>query len=297
MPLTDFGVDDAWQSRLPQGWTTLPDGSIGPSSSLPDWLKQLIPSPGAGAPYGPGGAPSYGVGPGGVMPGGGLMGRQAVTPGAPSMGYPAQGGPQMYAPQGSNIGTGKQVGPWTNPFTDAHINPQTGQPEYVGGPGATIGPGSGAGGGFNPLSLLAGGNPYARAAIAAGGVMAPTPAETGELPLSLSGARPEHPPSTGAMPRQPYDPLSSIRTSPAAAVAAAPPGSPSQTPRPGSSGSGPPMPPARPRTPPAPSLAPAKPPASNSRFSTFQYQVPGSGYGPLSRAPIYTALNLFGGRS
>jgi hypothetical protein len=27
-----------------------------------------------------------------------------------------------------------------------------------------------------------------------------------------------------------------------------------------------------------------------------QYQVPGSGGGPLSRSPIYTTLNLFGGR-
>jgi hypothetical protein len=33
----------------------------------------------------------------------------------------------------------------------------------------------------------------------------------------------------------------------------------------------------------------------NPRFGTMQSQVPGSGGGPLSNAPIYTTLNLFGG--
>jgi hypothetical protein len=290
MPVTDpTGFDWNSQFRMPQGWTTLPDGSVGPSSSLPDWLKQLIPSPGAATPNAPG-LPS-GAGPQGLMPGGGVMGRQAATPGAPSMGFPAQAG----------------------------------------------------GGATSILSALAGGNPYARAMIAAGGVMTPSPAETGELPLSMSGARPMHPASTGAMPgpqpmqpgadginpyaaaaaanppqggpyvgsgapapfrppSRPYtptpnpgpmDPSIIARQSPSAAMANAPPGNPSDTPRPG----GTPYPPRRPKN---LGAAPAAAPSSsgNKNFGLYQPQVPGSGQGgPLSRSPIYSTLNLFGARS
>jgi len=328
MPLT--GIDDAWQTRVPQGWTQMPDGSYGPSSGLPDWLKQLIPSPGASTPYGPGAMPAGGAGPQGLMPGGGALGYQGATPGAPSMGFPAQGGPQMYGPQGSNVGTGKQVGPWTNPFTDANtIDPR----EFAGA----------GGGATSILSALAGGNPYARAMIAAGGVMTPSPADTGELPLSMSGARPMHPASTGAMPgpqpgadginpyaaaaaanppqggpyvgsgapgplaaqagmpHRPYSPTPQNYpswptpgpggSSPAATMANAPPGQPSDTPRP-----------ARPYSKTPATAYPARPGATSSsgnpRFGTVQYQIPGSGQGgPLSRSPIYTTLNLFGGRS
>jgi len=83
-------------------------------------------------------------------------------------------------------------------------------------------------------------------------------------------------------------------------MANAPPGQPSDTPRPGGIGSDavagrtasqrPPLPPRRPTNPTASSA-----PSGNPRFGTVQYQVPGSGQGgPLSRSPIYTALNLFG---
>lgn len=300
MPLT--GIDDAWQSRLPQGWAQMPDGSYGPSSGLPDWLKQLIPSPGAATPNAPG-LPS-GASPQGLMPGGGALGYQAATPGAPSMGFPAQGGPQgpqVMPPQNSTIPPGKQVGPWTNPFTDGKtIDPSEFQGSSVGG--------TSPGGLQSMLSMIGAGNPYARAAIAAGGVMSPAPAETGELPLSLSGARPQHPASTGAMPpggpmpSRPYSPtpqnypswptVGAQGSSPGAVMAQAPPGNPSDTPRP----------PRRPKNlggaAPASAAAAPSQAASNPRFSTVQYQVPGSGQGgPLSRSPIYTALNLFGGRS
>jgi hypothetical protein len=304
MPVTDFGSD--WNSpyRLPQGWTPYPDGSAGPSSGLPDWLKQLIPSPGASVPNAPG--LQNGAGPQGVMPGGGLMGLPASTPGGPSMGFPAQGG---------------------------------------------------AGG---LLSALAGGNPYARAAIAAGGVLQPTPAETGELPLSMSGARPMRPRSTGAMPgagmagaagadggfNNPYaaaaaanppqggpyvgSGASPMATQPGPAPAGVggpyvggqgptpidrnnplpwqsassatagptPTGSPSQTPRPGGSGAGSPLPPRRPKNLGVTPSGNVAPPSSNPRFGTMQSQVP-SGRGPLSSNPIYTTLNLanlFGGK-
>jgi len=309
MPLS--GIDDAWPTRLPPGWTTLPDGSVGPSSAVPDWLKALIPAPGAATPYGPSGYPDnlparpYGP------PGGGLMGMPGATPGAPSMGFPAQGGPQIFPPQNSTIPPGKSLGPFTGgTSTEGEwYDPRT---WFKGGQ-----PLPEAGGGFNPLSFFARGNPYARAAIAAGGVLSPTPAETGELPLSLSGARPEHPHSTGAMPPIYRSPAAQGRggvgsdanypvmgaggfptayaTPGQQAAGPTPAGSPSATPRPGGPpGPGAPLPPRRPKN-----LGAAAPPSraapvGNPRFGTFQYQVPGSG-GPLSRNPIYTALNLFGG--
>lgn len=219
------------------------------------------------------------------------------------MGFPAQGGPQMAGPQGSNVGTGKQVGPWTNPFTDANtIDPR----EFA---GASAG-GTSPGGLQSVLSMMAGGNPYARAAIAAGGVLSPTPADTGELPLSLSGARPQHPASTGAMPAggpmpsRPYSPtpqnypswptVGAQGSSPAATMANAPPGQPSDTPRPGAT----PYPPKRPKNLGATPTSAAGAPSGNPRFGLYQPQVPGSGQGgPLSRSPIYTTLNLFGGKS
>jgi hypothetical protein len=318
MPLS--GIDDAWPSRLPPGWTQLPDGSYGPSSAVPDWLKQLIPAPGAAQPYGPGGAPMNGAGPGGEMPGGGLLGYNAITPGAPSMGYPAQAGPQIFPPQNSTIPPGKSVGPFTG-GTSTEGEWYDPRSWFKGGQ-----PLPEAGGGFNPLSFFARGNPYARAAIAAGGVLSPTPAETGELPLSLSGARPEHPHSTGAMPNPATYPHMPWPGSPAAQgrggvgsdanypvmgaggfpttysapgqqpAGPTPSGSPSATPRPGGpSGPGAPMPLRRPKNLSGASPASAAAPVGNPRFGTFQYQVPGSG-GPLSRSPIYTSLNLFGGR-
>ena len=80
-------------------------------------------------------------------------------------------------------------------------------------------------------------------------------------------------------------------------MANAPPGQPSDTPRPGGSSgpTGAPYPPRRPKNLGGTPTAPAGAPSGNPRFGTVQYQVPGSGQGgPLSRSPIYTALNLFG---
>jgi hypothetical protein len=301
MPVTDMTGSD-WNSpyRMPPGWTTLPDGSVGPSSSLPDWLKQLIPSPGAATPNAPG-LPS-GAGPQGLMPGGGVMGRQAATPGAPSMGFPAQG----------------QI-----------------DPAQLGG-----------GGGFNPLAMLGNINPMARAAIAAGGVMQPTPAAGPGAPTNMWMQRPSgvggmpgpqvtnpmaqpgadgnniyaaaaaaNPPQGGPYvgsggpapfrpPSRPYSPTPATIDrnnplpwqSPSSATAGpTPPGSPSDTPRP----SGTPYPPRRPKNLGATAAAPSSPLSSgNKNFGLYQPQVPGSGQGgPLSRSPIYTTLNLFGARS
>ena len=277
MPVTDLGSD--WNSafRLPQGWTPYPDGSVGPSSGLPDWLRQLIPNPGAATPNAPG-LPGGGVGPGGAyMPGGGVMGRQAATPGAPSMGFPAQGGPPTF---------------------------QAGQPM---GPDVT-------GGGGNPLAFLGGNiNPYARAAIAGAGVMAPTPtAANDQAPTNAWFQRPS---GVGGMPgpqvtNTPPGPAPAGVGGPYVGgqgtpqtyphmpwpdTGAAPQGTPSDTPRPGD----PPLPPKRPKNlgmgqSPTASVPPTS--TGNPRFGLYQPQVPGSGQGgPLSRSPIYTTLNLFGG--
>jgi hypothetical protein len=314
MPLS--GIDDAWPTRIPQGWQQFPDGSIGPPNpvgsdwnapyrgapGVPDWLRQLIPSPGANIPYGPGAA---GIGLGGHMPtAGAVAGYSQATPGAPSMGFPAQGGPDIFPPQNSPIPNYKSVGPFTGgtstenaPPGDSYWNPRN---WFRGGqaftPGQPMGPEvTGGGGGFNPLSALGGGNPYWRGLIAGGGVLSPTPAETGELPLSLSGARPMHPPSTGAMPPSDLDgghpDVVSYPHMPwPPGAPATPPGNPSATPRPAT-----PYPPRRPKNlgvTPAPAAAPS---SSNKWFGLYQPQVPGSGQGgPLSRSPIYTTLNLFG---
>ena len=274
MPVTDMTGSD-WNSpyRMPPGWTTLPDGSVGPSSGLPDWLKQLIPSPGASVPNAPGGAVGpYSGGPRGLMPGGGALGYQGATPGAPSMGFPAQAGaPPTF---------------------------QQGQP--MNGPG-----GPAAGGGFNPLAMLGNMNPYARAAIAGAAVMQPTPtASDDQAPTNLWNQRPS---GVGGMPGpqvtnppQPQHP-STMRypswSTPgpggSSGTANQPQGSPSNTPPPGAGPADPPLPPRRPKNLGGQGQAASAPAAiaANPRFGTVQYQV-GSGRGPLSTNPIYTTLNL-----
>ena len=228
------------------------------------------------------------------------------------MGFPAQGGPPTF---------------------------QAGQPM---GPDVT-------GGGGNPLAFLGGNfNPYARAAIAAAGVMQPTQTANDQAPTNAWFQRPSgaggmpgpqvtnpmtqpgadginpyaaaaaaNPPQGGpyvgsgapGMPgpapagvggpyvggqgRTPIDRNNPLPwQSPNATVANAPPGNPSDTPRP-SGGPKRPMNLGMGQSPTA-----SVPPTStgNPRFGLYQPQVPGSGQGgPLSRSPIYTTLNLFGG--
>jgi hypothetical protein len=317
MPVTDMTGSD-WNSpyRLPQGWTPYPDGSVGPSSGLPDWLKQLIPSPGASVPNAPGG-PGGGVGPGGAyMPGGGVMGRQAVTPGAPSMGFPAQGGPPTIDPsQFQGGGMPGFLGGGLNPAARAAaIAAGVMQPTPAGGPGAPTNSWmqrpSGVGGmpgpqvtnpmmqpgadGINPYAAAAAANPPQGGPYVGSGApgMQTTP---GPAPAGVGG------PYVGGQGPTPIDrnnplPWQPTGSSPGMTMANAPPGNPSDTPRPGGPG-GPPLPPRRPKnlgmgqSP----TAPVPPTSSNPRFGLYQPQVPGSGQGgPLSRSPIYTALNLFG---
>ena len=134
-------------------------------------------------------------------------------------GPPAAGGPTVVPPANSTIPSGKQVGAWTNPFTDAHINPATGQPEMLTGPGGIA---EKTAGGFNPLSLLGGGNPYWRGAIAAGGVLTPTPAETGEFtPAEPNFVRPDAPLPLH-MPHRPVTPTPGATSMPARPVTPTP---------------------------------------------------------------------------
>jgi len=211
-------VDDAWQTRIPQGWIRYPDGTIGPPNQVgSDWNAPYRPAPGVtipqspGAPTPGGGLTPTGAGPSGAMlPGSGVLPRSASA-GAPTMGYPAMGGsslnttgPQIFPPNSRPIAPNKQVGPFTGgTSTENNWDPRN---WFKADPNATFkagGPmGDAAAGGAVPGGF-GGGNPYWRGAIAAGGVLTPTPAETGELPLSMSGARPQHPPSTGAMPTPP----------------------------------------------------------------------------------------------
>jgi hypothetical protein len=312
MPLT--GIDDAWQTRIPQGWQQFADGTIGPpnqvgsdwnaayrgapgGAAIPDWLRQLIPSPGASVPNAPS-LPGGGVGPrGAYMPGSGVMGLPAATPGAPSMGFPAQGGPPTIDPSQFQGG---------------------GMPGFLGGGNI---------------------NPYARAAIAAAGIMQPTPTANDQAPTNAWFQRPSgvggtpgpqvtnpmtqpgadginpyaaaaaaNPPQGGPYvgsgapapdfrgpPSRPYTPTPNpgpMDPSIIAHMNAAPQGTPSDTPRPGGS--------PRPQKNLGMGQSPTAsvPPTStgNPRFGLYQPQVPGSGQGgPLSRSPIYTTLNLFGG--
>ena len=71
---------------------------------------------------------------------------------------------------------------WRHPFAQTPVDPN--QPRLLTGPG---------GGGFNPLSLLGGGNPYWRGAIAAGGVLTPSELNTGEFHPAMITGRPDAP--------------------------------------------------------------------------------------------------------
>ena len=171
------------------GWP--PDDSTGVNWQNDVDLPGKFKGGGAGFGWGDTDLPGN-FGPGGFQGSSRLTAPAAGPPPGISLsngggGSPATGGPTVVPPTNSTIPSGKQVGAWTNPFTDAHINPATGQPEMLTGPGGIA---EKTAAGFNPLSLLGGGNPYWRGAIAAGGVLTPTPAETGEFNPAMVTGRP-----------------------------------------------------------------------------------------------------------
>ena len=261
----------------------MPVTDFGDAGNNNDWLQSLLAAYGAGQPNALGAAPGVGAGPQGVMPGGAPMGYQAGAPAPPN---PFMRALSYFNPIGSAQAQEAQPGVWAmrhgmpqNPDLSAILRYASGSP---GGPAAGPGgPGTaGADAGAN--------NPYMAAAAA-------NPPQGG--PYVGSGAPgpqmtyPQHP-STMRFPSWP--------TPGAGTAGPTPTGAPSDTPRPGgssaSSGS-------IDRNHPLPwqarqggqGQAASAPSPVNNRFTTVQYQTPGSVRGPLSNSPIYTALNLFGG--
>ena len=120
-------------------------------------------------------------------------------------------------PPGFNMNDGAAA-PTNAAGMGPHIDPTTGQPEMLTGPGGIA---EKTAGGFNPLSLLGGGNPYWRGAIAAGGVLTPTPAETGEFNPAMITGRPDAPLPLH-MPHRPVTPTPGAAPMPARPVTPTP---------------------------------------------------------------------------
>lgn len=120
-------------------------------------------------------------------------GTQFAPPGT-SLAYPP--GPDIIPPDASTIPSGKQLGAWTNPFTNAHII--NGQPEMMP-----------QGGGFNPMSFLSGGNPYMRAILAAAGIMEPTPTASNDTISPQQAGNAGLLQAAGAMQVPPLPPIAS----------------------------------------------------------------------------------------
>jgi len=281
-----------------------------------DWLQQFLAGHaaaqafGASQPYGPGAVPGpYSGGPQGLMPGGGVTNRQQSTPGAPSMGYPAMGQGQAQSPPAPPPGPAQGLSLTNNPVMNAlqSLNP-------IGSANASV---------LHPNLVHPNlSNP-----------MGLRPAAPSPSPLLRAGAADSLPLAFGNPTSQDYQDWLKLQLaqSPPAATTTAPPAGadpnapdpigdyvsrvgnypswPTTAPRgavvgsPGPSIANAPLPPRRPssfggQTPGAgapqgqPSQTPRPPKSASSRFGTVQYQVPGAG--PLSRSPIYTALNLFG---
>ena len=221
------------------------------------WLQSLQQNQGAAQPYGAGGAPLYGTLPGGTMPGGQVLGRTATTPGQPSMGYPAMG----------PLGAAAAPQPAPSPLDSAAANPHGDGPPDV----------------MSPEAMAA-------AIPTAGPIVAAIQAAPGGPTNDLNQNVP--PWFTSSNTPMPWN----------APSAPTPPGSPSAPPRPADSNAKGPLAssdgsggigsdarfPLKRRAG-APNLGYDSP---NPRFGTVQYQTPNSS---ASRAPIYTALNLFGG--
>ena len=107
---------------------------------------------------------------GGFAPqGGSLTGPASGSPPGVSLAGPNGNGalvgatgpqPPTVAPQPVNRGAsgpGFGVGGgWRNPFTSPHVDPTTGQPEMLNGPGGLVAKSRGA---LNPFGFIGGGNP------------------------------------------------------------------------------------------------------------------------------------------
>jgi hypothetical protein len=268
-----------------------------PSGDWGSWLQSLIANQGAAAPYGPSGYPDnlpnrpYGP------PGGALLGYPGATPGAPSMGYPAMGQPPAAAPPQQPPAFSIGAPNFANAVNPDFWHDLAAAKSKLGSlagmfnqPGATRAP--------------LGGNPSGAMLGDTGGYVPSAPNVNFPVNSAQLG-------DSGG-----YMPSSLGNGSPAAAATSTPGGMPARpvTPSPNPFVGNPPLPPMRPpglgvtspgRPAPTPvargagaiptgatAMAPGPLADPNQRFGTFQYQAPNS---VGSRAPIYTALNLFGG--
>ena len=158
----------------------------------------------------------------------------------------------------------------------AHVDPTTGKPEMLTGPGGLVEKTRGS---INPFGFIGGGNPYWRGAIAAGGVLTPSPAETGEFNPAMVAGRPEAP-------------MGGVHGVPAAAAPSQPPARP-YTPTPATAYPAAPMP-ARPVTPTPRAAAPraaASPPSAFTLVDRPNADVAGGARGRQS-VPRISALDL-----
>jgi hypothetical protein len=181
---------------VPEGWIQFPDGTWGPPSPAP--TGALAPS-----------ATGWSVTPGDTAPGTSLT----TTPGTNLTTTP----PVNRGAGGPGFGVGG--GP--------HIDPTTGQPEMLTGPGSIVD--RNTRGAFNPFGFVGRGNPYWRGAIATAGALQPTPAETGEFtPAEPNFVRPNAP-ATGGLPAAAVAPSIPIGGGPGN-VLGAPTGTPAAAP-------------------------------------------------------------------
>jgi hypothetical protein len=168
--------------NIPPGFEIKPDGTVGPVGP-------------------PGGTPNVGGTPTGALaaPGSPSPTGSSVTMNPPGGTTLNSTGPDIIPPQNSTIPTNKAVGPFTGgTSTDNAWDPRS---WFKGGQTFQAGQPINGGSGFNPLSILGQGNPYWRGALAAGGVLQPTPAETGEFtPAEPNFVRPDAP-RTGGLPK------------------------------------------------------------------------------------------------
>ena len=192
------GIDDAWPTRLPPGWQTFPDGSIGPPNA-PSPIDSAWPTRLPGSSYGPPPGTSL-SGPGG--------GPASAAGGAPPYTDGLSVRPQVANPYGAGMPRG--TGPDIMSPSNQPLRPGM-SPTVRNGPGA-----------YTDADILGEAGNAARGIVSkalpwAGRVLGPlgayfgstTPAETGEAPTNLPQQRPSYAgptPAPAPAPIEPYGP-------------------------------------------------------------------------------------------
>jgi hypothetical protein len=152
--------------NIPPGFEVKPDGTIGPVGPNPvgsDWN-----APYRQQPVPPGGTPNVGGTPTGAL-------APAVDLAPSPLGTSLTSTPPDTGASGPGFGV-------------PHVDPATGQPEMLTGPGSIVD--RNTRGAFNPFGFVGRGNPYWRGAIAAGGALTPTPTASDTAPTNAWFQRP-----------------------------------------------------------------------------------------------------------